>query len=96
MNHTIGCFNIPASVRRAFAIPPCDSKMKRQSSAATTVGIAHGTSTAARTNPRPRKTRFIARARNSPINSSSEIDTTVKNAVCPSAAQKRGSFAIST
>ena len=45
--------------------------MKRQSSADTTVGIAHGTSTAARTRPRPRKARFIASASRQPSSSSS-------------------------
>ncbi len=96
MNQTIGCSRIPAFTSSSLAMPPCDSKMNRQRSAATTVGIAHGTSTAARTNPRPRNVRFIASARKSPISSSSVIDTKVKKAVCPSAPQKRGSLAIST
>ena len=45
--------------------------MKRQSSADTTVGMAHGTSTAARTSARPRKARFIASASRQPSSSSS-------------------------
>ena len=70
MNQTGGSLTSRRSTSRAFAMPARPSKMKRQSSADTTVGIAHGTSTAARTSERPRKARFIASARMQPSPSS--------------------------
>jgi len=78
----------------ALTGPDCESKRNRHNSAATTVGIDHGTRTAARTAPRPRKARFMARARKRPRTSSSTTVVAVKNRVCRSASRKRPSCAI--
>ena len=72
-------------------MPESPSNMNRQISAATTVGIAQGTRMAARTSPRPRKVRFIARARTQPSPSSSVTLATVKSSVWTSASRKRAS-----
>ncbi len=48
-NHSGGALTRPSSISIAFAIPACPSNMNRQSSAATTVGMAQGTRIAART-----------------------------------------------
>ena len=55
--------------------------MKYQSCAVTAVGIAHGTSTAARRMPRPRKLRFMINAIHMPMTVSSATVTTVKKNV---------------
>ena len=55
MNQTGGSRTTRRSTRSALAMPARPSKMKRQSSADTTVGMAHGTSTAARTQGAPAK-----------------------------------------
>ena len=65
--------------------------MKRQMSAATTVGSAHGSSTAVRTRPRARVTRSSRMASTRPRDSSTDTLVTTKTVVWPSALQKRAS-----
>jgi hypothetical protein len=84
------------ATRIAFAMPACESNMKRQRSAATTVGIAQGRSEVARAAPRPRNALFMASAITRPRTSSRETVTPVKNSVWPNDDQKRGSPASST
>ena len=79
-SQTSGCPRIPRLTRAAFTIPVSPSNMNRQSSAETTVGIAQGTSTAARTRPRKRNARFKARASQRPMTSSRVTLATAKNA----------------
>ena len=76
----------------ALAMPASPSNMNRQSRPDTTVGMAQGTSTAARMSARPRKARFIARASTVPSASSRVTLATAKKPVWPSAAQKRASL----
>ncbi len=61
-----------------------------------TVGNAHGTRMAARTNPRPRKAWLMASAIPSPIKNSSATLTTVKIRVLESPTRKSGFWNIST
>ncbi len=95
MNHTIGACKTPTLTSTVFTIPDCPSNMKRHRSPATTVGMAQGIRTAARTRPRPRKARFKASASQRPTTSSSPTLVTAKNKVCPSAPQNRGSLSAS-
>ena len=60
---------------------PWSAKMNCQSFAVTAVGIAQGTSTAARSRPRPRKLRFITSAIHKPSRVSRLTVTTTKNRV---------------
>ncbi len=96
MNQTGGCPVSPVAASNAFAMPAWPSNMNRQSSAETTVGMAHGTSTAARTRARPRNARFMARASTQPSPSSSDTVTAAKNSVWAMAPQNRGSLSAST
>ena len=91
MNQTIGSRITPTLTSTAFTIPVWPSNMNRQSSAETTVGIAQGTSTAARTRPRPLNARLSASASQRPITSSRPTLVTAKKSVCPSAPMNRGS-----
>jgi hypothetical protein len=70
--------------------------MKRQTSAATTVGIAHGSSTAVRTKPLARVTRSRARASSSPADSSIASVAATNAVVRPKALQNRGAASSST
>ncbi len=80
----------PAPATSALARPKGLSKMNRQTSAATTVGIAHGSSTAVRTSPRARVTRSSARASSRPADSSIASVPATNPAVRPRAPQNRG------
>ena len=85
---------------RRFAISRCRrarhssspagvSNMKRHTSAATTVGIAHGSSMAVRTRPRAASVRSSASASARPSTSSSVTVAAAKASVCPIAPQNR-------
>jgi hypothetical protein len=59
--------------------------------AETTVGIAHGMRTAARSRPRPGRWAFKVSAMTMPIAVSSATEMTVKNSVLPTAFHQSGS-----
>ena len=67
---------------------PSGANMNCHNLAVTAVGIAHGTSTAARTRPRPLYSPFMMMAMNIPRMVSNNTVTTVKNSVIFSAYQK--------
>ena len=67
---------------------PCGANMNCQSFAVTAVGIAHGTSTAARTRPRPLYSPFMMSAITMPRMVSSSTVTTAKKIVMRTAGQK--------
>ena len=68
---------------------PSDWKIQRHSRPETAVGTAHGTRMLARRKDRPRKARFMARARQRPRTVSRNTVVTVKNVVLPKALRKR-------
>ena len=91
----VGAAN-PRRASTAEARPAGLSNMKRQTSAATTVGIAHGSSTAVRTSPAARETRSSASASTSPPASSSVTEAAANTPVCAIALQNRRSASAST
>ena len=76
------------SVPKTWLTTPSGWKFHSQSLAATAVGIAHGTSTLARTRPRPRKALFMINAMAKPMTSSNAIVTMVSWVVNQNAGQK--------
>ena len=96
MNQTGASSTTPRLTSSALTMPARPSNMKRQRSADTTVGMAQGTSTAARTSRRPRKARFIASASRQPSPSSRVTVAAVNSSVWPSASRKRASPTAST
>ena len=89
-NQSGGVRTMPDAASSAFAMPACPSKMKRQSSAETTVGMAQGTRIDARTSARPRNARFMASARTQPRPSSMVTLATVNTTVCSRALPEPG------
>ena len=79
----------------AVTTPVWPSNMKRQTSAATTVGIAHGRSAASRTAPRPRVAVCMMSASPRPRPSSTGTVTAANATVWTNAARNRGSPAAS-
>ena len=75
------------SVPRIWLAMPSLAKMKNHSFAVTAVGIAHGTSTDARSRPRPRNDFAITSAIANPMTVSSATVTTVKKKVLPTEPQ---------
>jgi hypothetical protein len=76
------------SRRKIWLTTPSGWKFHSQSFAETAVGIAHGTSTLARTRPRPRKALFMISAMPKPTTSSKAIVTSVSRVVNQNACQK--------
>ena len=92
---TIGTHAPQGSASQADPAPPADSKTSRQTSAATTVGSAHGSSTIARATPRSRPTVSSATASARPATSSRVTLATVKAAVRANASRNRPSASTS-
>ncbi len=76
--HAIARSIKPSCMSRSLMMPYWSCSIQPHILAETIVGIAHGTSTAARTSPRARKVEFNTRAMPKPSSVSMLTDTTAK------------------
>ena len=79
---TPSCGTRPTAWRAVFSMPWSWSRMRRQTTAETTMGTSHGSSRTARTKPESRKRREKKTARARPMVNWPSSEPTVNRAVC--------------